>query len=174
MWVDRGLTPKASELERKAGLDGPKPGDVLRYAPIGGHHARQGTAVVRADGCIIDTFWGPAGDSESHHLRPAELENAELLFNLSEYRKLGEHYDNKLQEWLKYAPADRARIGSQGQWQSTYYVRIGAEPDLPTQIANARERLADAESEVRAAKRTVEWRREDLAKLEADQSGDES
>lgn len=145
-----------------------KAGDVIRYVPDGGWHARQGTAIVNEHGKAVDTFWG---DGSGHVLREKELAGAEVVFNLGDYRKLGEHFERRQDEWLKYAPEDRQRIGSQSQYQSTYYVRVGAEPSLDTQIENARVAVQDAESAVRSAQQTVEWRKEDLAKLEAERNG---
>lgn len=140
------------------------PGDVLRYSPTGGTHARQCTAIVLQNGNVMDTFWGLRPGDGGHYLSPEELATAELVFNLNDYRKLGEHWEPKRDEWLTYAPADRQRVGSQGQWQSTYYVRIGAGPDLETQIENARVAVEDA---VHSAERRLQWAREDLARLEA-------
>jgi hypothetical protein len=143
------------------------PGDVLRYAPTGGTHCRQCTAVVGENGCAVDTYWGVARYSDGHVLSAQELETAELLFRLGDFRKLGEHWDDKHDEWMTYAPADRQRIGSQNQYQSTYYVRVGAEPDLETQITNARDSVELAEGNVRIAESRLQWRRQELAELEA-------
>lgn len=143
------------------------PGDVLRYAPTGGTHCRQATAIVNENGCAVDTFWGVERYSDGHALSADELDTAELSFRLGDYRKLGEHWDHKHDEWMTYAPADRQRIGSQHQYQSTYYVRVGAEPDLETQIVNAREAVEEAERGVRSAESTLQRRREELARLEA-------
>jgi hypothetical protein len=142
------------------------PGDVLRYVPTGGTHARQCTAIVGENGRAVDTYWGVGRCSDGHVLSAQELETAELVFRLGDFRKLGEHWDDKHDEWMTYAPADRQRIGSQNQWQSTYYVRVGAKPDLETQIANACEAVEDAERDVRSAQSTLQRRREHLAKLE--------
>lgn len=143
------------------------PGDVLRYFPQDGNHCRQGTAIVHEDGRAVDTFWGLSGGNDGHVLRAGELEEAEVLFKLGEYRQLGEHWDKRHDEWLTYAPADRECIGSQHQYQSTYFVRIGAEPDLETQIRNAYEKLREAEEKLRSAGRSIEWAARDIAKLEA-------
>jgi hypothetical protein len=158
MTADRDQLPRQFE-----------PGDVLHYTPSGAFepmHCRQATAVVYEDGRAVDTFWGIDDRSDGHVLNDKELETAELKFRLGEFRKLGEHWDRKNDEWMTYAPADRQRIGSQHQYQSTYYVRIGAEPDLDTQIANARAELEEAEEAVKSAERRLCWKREDLAKLE--------
>jgi hypothetical protein len=144
-----------------------KPGDVLSYVPVGGWHARQGTAIVDERGCAVDTFWGVQGYSDGHVLSEAELAEAELKFRLGDYCKLGEHWDRKHDEWLTYAPEDRQMIGSQAQYQSTYYVRIGAEPDLNTQIQNARNAVEDAERGVSSAENRLHWARQDLARLES-------
>lgn len=50
-------------------------------------------------------------------------------------------------------------------------MRIGAEPDLSTQIENARTAVAEAESEVRSAQWALERRREELTDLEALRDG---
>lgn len=155
------MTPDSRQLLRHF-----EPGDVLDYIPKHGNHCRQATAVVYEDGAV-DTFWGVNRYSEGYLLGDQEIEGAELRFPLGDFRKLGEHWEHKREEWLTYAPADRQRIGSQHQYQSTYYVRIGAEPDLDTQIANAREALAEAEREVSSAQQRIQLRWEDLAKLEA-------
>src|SRR4051812_3135615 len=92
-----------------------QPGDVIGYTPAGGTHCRQATAVVREDGRAVDTFWG-LENSQGHVLSDKELASAELRFRLGEFRKLGEHWDRKHDEWMTYAPADRQRIGSQHQY----------------------------------------------------------
>lgn len=145
-----------------------EPGAVLRYRTHdGSNHCRQGTAIVHEDGRVVDTFWGLSGGNDGHVLRTSELEDAELLFKLGEYRQLGQHWDKCEEEWLTYAPADRELIGSQHQHQSTYFVRIGAEPDLETQIRNAYEKLREAEEALQSAGHKIEWAARDIALLEA-------
>jgi hypothetical protein len=124
-----------------------KPGDVLSYVPVGGWHARQGTAIVDERGCAVDTFWGVQGYSDGHVLSEAELAEAELKFRLGDYCKLGEHWDRKHDEWLTYAPEDRQMIGSQ--------------------IQNARNAVEDAERGVSSAENRLHWARQDLARLES-------
>jgi hypothetical protein len=144
-----------------------QPGDVLDYIPDGGRHCREGIAIVNERGDAVDTFWDSG--SESHLLTEAELATAGLRFRLGDYRELGKtHWDRGHKDtWLTYAPADRQVTTAQHGLQSTLYVRNGAEPDLDTQIANAREAVQEAEHAVGSAQSRLEWRREDLAKLEA-------
>lgn len=145
------------------------PGDVLTYRPDPSkfmpNHCREGIAIVGDDGRALDTFWTGGGDK--HALTAVEWKSAELRFRLGEFRKLGESWDHRREEWLTYAPADRRTITSQHGHCCVYYVRNGADPDLDTQIANAREAVAEAERNVESAQRSLEWRREDLEKLEA-------
>lgn len=143
-----------------------EPGDVLDYIPSDGHHCREGTALVNERGVAVDTFWDSG--SGAHVLNDTELATAGLRFRLADYHEIGKsHWDRGHKEtWLTYAPADRQIITAQHGLQSTLYVRNGAEPDLDTQIANAREAVQEAESAVGSAQARLGWRREDLAKLE--------
>lgn len=151
------------------------PGDVLRYTPSGGMHARQGTAIVRPNGAALDTFWSESGDSESHRLTADELASAKVLFNVGDYEKIGtigHCAPSDEAKWLEYHPDDRQRIGSQHEHCSVLYVRKGAKPDLSTKIENARQAVADAETHLDSAQHRLRWRQEDLAKLEAEAVGD--
>jgi len=142
------------------------PGDVLDYIPDReSRHCRESCAVVREDGRIFDTFWsGPKAGlhGADHELSDRELATAGLRFRLGDYREV--KYE---QEWLTFAPADRQYVSAQQGLQWTYYVREGAEPDLTTQIDNARGRVAEAERAVESAKASLERRRRELADLEA-------
>lgn len=148
-------------------------GDVIRYTPAGmtitgvaDYHFREGTAVVGEDGRALDTF----GNSDPHLLTRAELESGQVLFNTEDYVKLGEQWEtrNKLSLWEQHRPEDRQEITHQHGSQATLYLRKGAKPDMNTRLANARELVAKAEAEVRSAEGTLTWRREQLAKLEAE------
>lgn len=141
-----------------------KEGDVLSYVPSQ-HHCRQGTALVTGNGPAFDTFWGICPDNQSHFLTPSEMASAEVVFNVNEYDMLDQYGSGSEAKWRTYHPDDRGRIGSQHQWQSIYFVRKGAQPDLETQIANAQAKVEEAEADVRSAEHTLKWRREDLAKL---------
>jgi hypothetical protein len=142
-------------------------GDVLNYIPRW-HHCREGSAIVLDNGCAVDTFWS----NDRAVLTAEELATADLRFRLDDYRKLGESWDDTLDEWLTYAPADRQVITSQHGLQAVHYVRIGAEPGMATQIGNAREAVALAQGEVRSAERRLGWRREELAALESSVAGE--
>lgn len=134
-----------------------KPGDVLDYVPS--HiHCREGIAIVQANGCALDTYWS----NDRYVLKSEEYATARLRFRLEDFREIA-HED----EWMTYAPADRQVITSQHGLQRTYYLRIGSEPDLATQIENAREAVEKAEREVDSAQARLGRRREDLANLEA-------
>lgn len=146
------------------------PGDVLRYTPYGGMHARQGTAIVRDNGRAVDTYWDEQGNGECHLLRPDELASAELLFNVGDYEVIGtvgHCAPSDEWKWLQYHPDDRQRIGSQHQYCALLFVRKGAKPDLSTRITNARQAVADAESHLESARHRLHWCQDDLAKLEA-------
>jgi hypothetical protein len=139
------------------------PGDVLDYVP-NRHHCREGIAIVLDSGRAVDTFWS----SERSVLTAGEMATSGLRFRLAEFREISFE-----QEWLTYAPTDRQVITAQHGLQQTYYVRIGAEPDLATQISNARERVQEAEREVSSAQFSLARRREDLAALESRPETDE-
>lgn len=132
------------------------PGDVLDYTPRD-RWCYEGIAVVQENGRALDTYWC----INANGLRPDELATARLRFRLADYREIGSE-----DEWKTYAPADRQSISSQHGLQWTYYVRVGAEPDLETQIANARNAVERAESELRAAEWRLTCRRDELAELE--------
>lgn len=146
-----------------------KPGDVLSYIPAH-HHCREGTAFVTEAGRAVDTFWQSdyvGGTGYAHYLRDNELATATLRFNVNDYRALDIYSKSSHVEWMTYNPDDRGRISSQHGLQDALFLRLGAQPDLGTQIENAREALATAESEMRTAEWRVERRRQDLAELEA-------
>jgi hypothetical protein len=146
-------------------------GDVLRYTPRRAH-CKQGTAFVRDCGTPLDTYWSAFGDFEYGHLSDEELATAEVVFNVNDYDMLDKYSRGSRLTWETYSPDDRGRIGSQHQCQSVYFVRKGAQPDLMTQIQNARAALAAAESDLRGAQYAVDSRRRDLAKLEAALAGE--
>jgi hypothetical protein len=134
-----------------------KPGDVVRYEPDN-RWTKEGLAVAEARGervILFDTFWG---NSDRTHVEPAEFE---VLFNLADYdvRSAG--------EWERHHPNDRRVITHQHGLQRRYYVRKGAAEHLPTQVANARERVAEAEEKMRSAQWSLSGARRDLAAIEA-------
>ena len=135
-----------------------RPGDVVTYEPEN-RWCHDGWAIAesRDDGRIVlvDTYWVSGG----HLVNP---ESYEVLFNLADYDCV-----ERREQWEKYAEVDRRRIPRHSGYQTLYLVQKGATPDLATQIENARERVAEAEHEVRAAQHTLDWRRRDLAELEA-------
>lgn len=149
-----------------------RPGDVLRYLPADKFmrwHCREGIALVTETGDAFDTFWGTGGDR--HRLTADELATAEVEFNVGDYDALPYRSRDK---WLTYHEDDRGRIPSQHGLQEVLYLRKGAQPNLATQIANAREAVAEAESRLRSAEWTLEWRREDLAKLQEQEASNAS
>lgn len=133
------------------------PGDVLDYTPRD-RWCHEGIAIVLENGRLADTYWG----SSPNVITAAEAETARLRFRRSDYREVDSE-----SEWLTYAPADRQSVSSQHGLQRTFYVRVGAEPDLATRIANAREAVAEAQGAVDSWMARLDRRREDLAKLEA-------
>ncbi len=159
-------------------MNGPtfRVGDVVRYSPqprFPGQRdvrwCREGTAIAekRDDGrlVLVDTFWGSGSDN--HVLTDAELATAEIRFNLNDYDALKEYPRGASHDtWMKYAPAHRETVTAQHGLQSRYYIRKGAQPDLDTQIVNARAVVADAEAAVDSAKWHLECARRDLAALQ--------
>lgn len=152
-------------------MDNPKRfqvGDVVQWAPAD-RHCREGTAVARAasDGRIklSDTFWG---SYEPHILTEDEAATAELLFNLADYDEL-DQYDKygSAAKWEQYAPEDRQLITMQHGLQKRWFIRKGAQPDLPTRIANAERKLAERMAALESARRQVLWAEEELAELRA-------
>jgi hypothetical protein len=132
------------------------PGDVIRYVPRTSH-CRHGIAVIDERGDGRDTYWG---DGEYSYVDPERLADGEFMFHLPAYRLVEEN------EWLKYAEEDRQAF-PMGGYPRRLFVRSAAEPDLETQIQNARGKLAEAERELEAAGRSIRWATEDLVKLEA-------
>lgn len=156
---------RPSDLTTKEATVSFKPGDVLSYIPRW-HHARETTAFVRDDGTAVDTFWRHT-DSSAAVLNEDELATAEVRFNANDYDALDIYSHSSRAEWLTYHPDDRGRIPSQHGLQEALFIRKGAKPHLDTQIANAERAVREALDEVNGAQRRLEWRREDLAKLEA-------
>lgn len=145
-----------------------RPGDVLRYRPLGEfepHWCREGLALVDDNGHAFDTYWGTYGDH--HRLTEAELASADLVFNVNDYDELDQYSRGSRLTWETYHPDDRARITQQHGHQERLFIRLGAEPSLETQIENARAEVEQAETDLASSERRLQWRREDLAKLEA-------
>lgn len=132
-------------------------GDVVRYQPESTWcHDGWAIAEQRDHGVVlVDTYWNASGGTV------VAPETYEVLFNLA-------HYELKTADaWEKFAPADREYIPRHSGYQTLHLVRKGATPDLATQIENARERVTAAEDEVRMAHNHLDWRRRELAELEA-------
>jgi hypothetical protein len=132
-----------------------KPGDVLRYTPRQ-HHAREGTAVVNENGIPYDTFWS---SNDFGTLGPNERATAHVIANLNDYEPISEYRED---EYRQRAPQDRLSITHQHGLQVDLYVRKGSEPDPATLLANAQAALCDAESDLRSALSSVEWRQRDV------------
>lgn len=137
------------------------PGDVLRYVP-NQRHCREGMAIVHDDGRVLDTFW----DSDRHLLNKEERATAEVVFNLNDFDALDLYGSAaSLATWETYHRDDRACVTSQHGLQAALYIRKGATPDLGTQIANAEDKVEEAESGVRMAEWMLEGVRERLEEL---------
>jgi hypothetical protein len=142
-----------------------KPGDVVRYeAPRG--WCREGTAITGDDGRLVDTYWL----NDNHVLTDEEIATAELVFSLGDFDELDRWRSHESRaKWEQYSPADRETVTSQHGLQVRWFVRKGAQPDLATQIENARQAVADAYEKLRNAERDVDYARRKLARLEAAQ-----
>lgn len=145
-------------------------GTVVKYTPDPSRHdprwCREGTAIAiqwPTKVVLADTYWYTMSDA--HILNEVELATIEVKFHLDDYDELKDTYGTR-DRWLRYAPADRKRISSQHGLQERLFIRKGAEPDLPTQIENARVAVAEAEHELRMAEGRVTRRREELGELE--------
>lgn len=123
---------------------------------------REEVAIVDASGVLMDTYWRHGSDD--HRLTDSELATAEFVFNLSDYDELSHHEACK---WHDYNPADRQVVTSQHGLSRRYFIRKGSAPDLSIKIQNARDAVADAEQKVSDAESRLEWRRRELAELEA-------
>ena len=145
-----------------------KADDVVRYtSERRDRWCREGTAIACGDDAIlVDTFWGGYG-SDSHVLTPDERATAEVLFNIADYDELDRYNHGSEGTWRKYAPGDRTVITSQHGLQRRWFVRKGAQPNLPTQIQNAREAVAQAEEKLSSAQWWLDSARRELAELEA-------
>ncbi len=134
-------------------------GDVVRYEPKS-RWCHDGYAIVKHNGnvggdlVLVDTFWLSGGTVVTP-------ESYEVLFNLADYD------EKPASEWEKYAPADRQYIPKHSGHQTVHLVRKGAKPDFATQIENARDRILEAELEVRMAQHSLDWRRSELSALTA-------
>ena len=143
-----------------------RPGTVVRYIPDQSRHdpmwCREGMAIADDRGFLCDTFWGSG--SEAHVLRGVELESIEMLFHLDDYEEL-DRWRPSVEHWSKYAPVDRQQITHQHRLQRRLFIRKGAHPNLATQIANAEEKVREAERAVDSAKWRLELAQRDLATL---------
>lgn len=145
-----------------------KPGTVVRYTPQsqypGGdaRWCREGMAIANKAGHLVDTYWGSG--SEAHRVTAAEQASVKVLFHLDDYDELDRWRPDE-QKWLSFAPEDRQLITMQHRLQRRLFIRKGALPSRDTLIANAREKVAEAEAEVSSAQRSLDWAQEDLAAL---------
>jgi hypothetical protein len=140
-------------------------GDVVRYTPANRFDrmwCREGMAIADDRGHLVDTYWGTSMDS--HVMTTAEIETAELVFNLGDYREMP--YRDRGQ-WVEYHPDQRQMVTGQHGLTRRLFVLLDAQPDMGTRIENAREALREAEERAASAVRQVEWRRKDLAELES-------
>ena len=141
-------------------------GTVVRFIPDPSQHSprwcREGIAIAQKDGRLHDTFWGSG--SEAHIVREVELPSVEVLFHMDDYDELDKWRPDR-QKWLTYAPDDRKRITMQHGLQERLFIRKGALPHRETMLAQARQKVEDAEGDVRRAEGDLRWAREDLAAL---------
>lgn len=137
-----------------------KNGDVIRYRPYS-QHCHEGLAIARRDDGdklrYFDTFWG---STPTEKLRE-DLVNAELVFNLNDYREV-KHW-----EWLKYGLDDRKIVTGQHSLTKIYYVRTEASESLEQQISQARDAVEKKKSELDSAISYLQWAWQDLMRLEA-------
>lgn len=129
-------------------------GDVVCYEPET-RWCHDGWAIARSRGDsidLVDTYWS------DRVVRPAEFE---LVFNLNDYRRVSRS------EWETYAEADRQAIPEHAGYHTSRFVRLGAEPDLATQIANAEEEVRETEERIKSLQWSLERRRQELDDLRA-------
>lgn len=139
-------------------------GDVYTYTPTQSH-CHEGLAIEDERGRLYDWYWGSSRDSMLDKIVSRDAKDLTFIANLNDYELTARDGRESNKD---YAPADRLVITSQHGYQRTYYIRKGATPDLSTKIANARRKLEEAESEMRAASFRVEWARKELSALEDD------
>lgn len=111
-------------------------------------------------GRLVDSYWYSGGDA----LSAEEVAVAQFQFNLADYDEVGSE-----SKWSRHNPTDRQRITRQHGLSVRWLVRKGAQPDLATQIDNARQAVADAYEKLRSAEFGVELAWAELNRLEADQ-----
>jgi len=136
---------------------------VYDYEIDGSRHCREGVATEERPGVLFDTFWN-GGDR--HHLTDAEAASAKVRFDTADFQDLDGNKFGNAGQWRTFAPRDRQSIPSQHGLQIRYFVRNGATPDLPTQIENAQQKVAEAESDVRSAASSLRWAQDELLALE--------
>lgn len=141
-----------------------RPNDVVRYRPSE-HHCREGIAIAKDYGSgvvLVDTFW-QSGSQHDHVLTENEVATIELIFNTDDYDELDRYNSSSERLWNRYATSDRQVVTSQHGLQMRWFIRKGAFPDWNTQIANAREAVADYERRIESMRSALEWARRDLA-----------
>ena len=139
-------------------------GQVIRYrSDRADRWCREGVAISNDAGHFVDTYWMGMGDA--HVVTASELATAEHRFWLDDYRELDRYGRGTPDEWAMYAITDRRRVTSQHGLQARYFVRHGAEYDLPTQLENALESLSRAEGDLESAQRRLERAEERVDEL---------
>ena len=138
---------------------------VYDYDVDGSRYCREGVA-TEENGAMFDTFWGSGGDR--HRLTATEKSSARLRFDTDDFEEVRTHVRGEPQEWLDRAAGDRETISSQHGLQRSYWIRKGSEPSYEMRLANAMEKLDDAERGLRSAQLSVEWAREEVERVRAE------
>lgn len=140
-----------------------KIGQFYSYIPIN-TWCHEGLAEVTKRG-VLDTYWGTTSDSP---LLEREKDSAVLLFDIADYDELDRYCSSSKHRWNQFHPNDRQKITEQHGLRVRWFIKKGASPDFGTKIENARERLTEAEHELRSAQWRVESRKAEVAELETE------
>jgi hypothetical protein len=140
--------------------------DPTRYSPWWCVEGIAEAVEVRGEVVLRDTYWG--SHSDAHYVTDAERPSLRLLFDAAEFDLLEGRGAAVKERWRTYAEADRRRVTAQHGLQASYYVRKGAQPDLVTKVANAREAVAEARRAADSAEQLLRWKKEELQTLLAE------
>lgn len=137
-------------------------GDIYTYCPDN-NWCRHGIAIIHesSNGLIAwDTYWTGISDRLGEYglVRMEKITPDGYVGNLDEFHVRRED------DYEHYATKDRLRI-PMGGGSAIYLVKKSAKIDAPRAIEYLQEQIADKESTIRMATRSIELLREEIGKL---------
>jgi hypothetical protein len=154
-------------------IEAMREGDIFRWRynepkdedrSWGSYHCCSGFAVVR-NGRLCDTYWSTGNDGRSFGAEDLPKLDLTRLGNFAELNKSRES------EADYYDDADIINLNHANSSRGNFYLRRGAQRSVAKMLQAARNKLEDAESDMRIAASRAERLREAIARIEAGDTG---